>query len=433
MMGFGRRARAPMLAGSPVTPGRPASWRTPCARSGRRSPSSSRPCAASRSPSCPRRCSTSSCGGRSSRAAVPYYVRPADWEALREEEGAAGRAVPWWARLWRSGRVLAARARRAAAARPRAGARARLRPRPAQRGRRAGRRGGAGHGRRHGRRRLRRPRARAQRGGGRRRARGLGARTATRSPPAARGTSCWPPTSSTRARTSRPRRACSRACSRRAASSASPIPGARARATSWPPCAAPSTCRRVQHGRRGPARPAAPRAERVRAARASSAVRWTPAASKFAGSSQRSNAARTAGHSPSSIEYQAVSRLRPLTTMCWRNTPSKVNPKRSAARRERALAASHFHSRRRLPRPSKARAASRKIASVAAVRCAAARRRTRCGRSRCCRARARCAGTTPSRAAARRRGRRGRRRRDRARPPSRRASAANAASSGNGP
>jgi predicted nicotinamide N-methyase len=38
---------------------------------------------------------------------VAYYVRPADWEALREEEGAAGRGVPWWARPWRSGRVLA--------------------------------------------------------------------------------------------------------------------------------------------------------------------------------------------------------------------------------------------------------------------------------------------------------------------------------------
>lgn len=37
-----------------------------------------------------------------------YVVRPADWEALREEEGAAGRPVPWWARLWGSGRALAA-------------------------------------------------------------------------------------------------------------------------------------------------------------------------------------------------------------------------------------------------------------------------------------------------------------------------------------
>ena len=35
-------------------------------------------------------------------------MRPADWEALRAEEGAAGRPVPWWARLWSSGRALAA-------------------------------------------------------------------------------------------------------------------------------------------------------------------------------------------------------------------------------------------------------------------------------------------------------------------------------------
>ena len=37
-----------------------------------------------------------------------------------------------------------------------------------------------------------------------------------------------------------------------------------------------------------------------------------PSASKFAGSSQRSKAARSRGHSPSMIENQAVSRLRPL-------------------------------------------------------------------------------------------------------------------------
>ena len=36
-----------------------------------------------------------------------YVVRPADWEALRAEEGAAGRPVPWWARLWPSGVALA--------------------------------------------------------------------------------------------------------------------------------------------------------------------------------------------------------------------------------------------------------------------------------------------------------------------------------------
>jgi predicted nicotinamide N-methyase len=46
---------------------------------------------------------------RKEPAGVPaYVVRPADWEALRAEEGAAGRPVPWWARLWSSGRTLAA-------------------------------------------------------------------------------------------------------------------------------------------------------------------------------------------------------------------------------------------------------------------------------------------------------------------------------------
>ena len=34
-------------------------------------------------------------------------VRPADWEALREEEGAAARSIPYWARLWPSGYALA--------------------------------------------------------------------------------------------------------------------------------------------------------------------------------------------------------------------------------------------------------------------------------------------------------------------------------------
>jgi predicted nicotinamide N-methyase len=34
-------------------------------------------------------------------------VRPADWEALREDEGAAGRPIPYWARLWPSGYALA--------------------------------------------------------------------------------------------------------------------------------------------------------------------------------------------------------------------------------------------------------------------------------------------------------------------------------------
>lgn len=36
-----------------------------------------------------------------------HVLRPADWEALREEEAVAARPVPWWARLWPSGVALA--------------------------------------------------------------------------------------------------------------------------------------------------------------------------------------------------------------------------------------------------------------------------------------------------------------------------------------
>jgi predicted nicotinamide N-methyase len=36
-----------------------------------------------------------------------YLVLPRDWEQLRHEEGGAGRPVPWWARPWPSGLVLA--------------------------------------------------------------------------------------------------------------------------------------------------------------------------------------------------------------------------------------------------------------------------------------------------------------------------------------
>jgi hypothetical protein len=39
------------------------------------------------------------------------------------------------------------------------------------------------------------------------------------------------------------------------------------------------------------------------------------------------------------MEYQAVSRFSPFTTMWLRKMPSKVKPKRVAARREGALAA----------------------------------------------------------------------------------------------
>ena len=37
-----------------------------------------------------------------------FLVHPSDWEALREEEAAAGRPVPFWARPWPSGLSLAA-------------------------------------------------------------------------------------------------------------------------------------------------------------------------------------------------------------------------------------------------------------------------------------------------------------------------------------
>ncbi|MEA2306940.1 MAG: hypothetical protein QOH43_4220 [Solirubrobacteraceae bacterium] len=36
-----------------------------------------------------------------------YVVQPRRWEQLRHEEGGAGRPVPYWARLWPSGRALA--------------------------------------------------------------------------------------------------------------------------------------------------------------------------------------------------------------------------------------------------------------------------------------------------------------------------------------
>src|SRR5690606_39537438 len=75
--------------------------------------------------------------------------------------------------------------------------------------------------------------------------------------------------------------------------------------------------------------------------------RCRPASSKLAGSSHWSNATFAAGHSRSSIENQAVSRLRPLTIMCWRKTPSNFMPNRSAARLEGVLSLLHFHSKRR--------------------------------------------------------------------------------------
>ena len=58
------------------------------------------------------------------RTALPggdaYAALPADWEALRHDEGGAGRPIPYWARLWPAGSALAADL---AAAPPAAGAR----------------------------------------------------------------------------------------------------------------------------------------------------------------------------------------------------------------------------------------------------------------------------------------------------------------------
>jgi hypothetical protein len=78
--------------------------------------------------------------------------------------------------------------------------------------------------------------------------------------------------------------------------------------------------------------------------KSASGRRCAPAASRLSGASQAESAAATAGHSQSRIENQAVSRLRPFTTRSCRNTPSKRNPRRRAARFEASLASSHFHS-----------------------------------------------------------------------------------------
>src|ERR1700704_5788982 len=72
--------------------------------------------------------------------------------------------------------------------------------------------------------------------------------------------------------------------------------------------------------------------------------RCLPAASKFSGESRVSNLTLRKGHSQSSIEYHAVSRLCLFWIMCRRNMPSNENPSRSAARRDGSLSALHFHS-----------------------------------------------------------------------------------------
>ena len=71
---------------------------------------------------------------------------------------------------------------------------------------------------------------------------------------------------------------------------------------------------------------------------------WLSSASHF------SKPAAIAGHSVPIMLYHVVSRFLPLTTICWRNTPSYVYPSRTAVRLDLALSLLHFHSRRRLPR-----------------------------------------------------------------------------------
>jgi len=74
---------------------------------------------------------------------------------------------------------------------------------------------------------------------------------------------------------------------------------------------------------------------------------WTPSALKFIGSSQATIAALIAGHSVSRIEYQAVSRFRPLTIIWLCQMPSKRKPSRLAAFRLAVFKALQRHCIRR--------------------------------------------------------------------------------------
>lgn len=104
--------------------------------------------------------------------------------------------------------------------------------------------------------------------------------------------------------------------------------------------------------------------------KAASPTRCSPLASKFPGSSHFSNASFATGQSSSIIANHAVSRLRPLTTICLRNTPSNSNPSRRAARFDGSFKSLAFHSYRRYPSSSNTCLAIKNIASVAArVRC----------------------------------------------------------------
>ena len=110
------------------------------------------------------------------------------------------------------------------------------------------------------------------------------------------------------------------------------------------PCSPQPTLRRPRPPAPTARRPPGAEPARSGAVSSDNRIRCWPAASKLLGSSQRSNARSSAGHSRSMAANQAVSRLRPLYTVACRKTPSYEKPSRSAAARDGALSASHFHS-----------------------------------------------------------------------------------------
>lgn len=72
---------------------------------------------------------------------------------------------------------------------------------------------------------------------------------------------------------------------------------------------------------------------------------------KLLGDNQASSSAPRAGHSLFRREYIAMSRGTPFSVHFLRKTPSNVNPKRSAARRDRSFSAVQVHSSRPYPSP----------------------------------------------------------------------------------
>ena len=115
------------------------------------------------------------------------------------------------------------------------------------------------------------------------------------------------------------------------------------------PCRAPAGTARPRPAPRSPRRTA--NSERARASFAAVPPVQRRQAGSFRGRRRRNSPDRatlrrralTAGHSVSSMANHAVSRLRPLMIICCRKMPSKVKPSRSAARRDGAMSALHFH------------------------------------------------------------------------------------------